>query len=1033
MSRGPRPPVPDLIPISALRESPILKRLHSGAPCNSDSEVMGEQRSRRPGKQPAIDLIDTARSRGLSTAPRARKTRPERHRKSDRRREHKGSRKRSSSKHRLREVPTSPERPANPRVNPIFVWVRQEDSHIVEVKCEDYDKRNRILLTKTAQGWRAIPRTETLVPTLKEADDKARHRKSRKSHRAKRKSTAVQVDEDQVKAASPTWTSPVNVESHLPSHTIHVTRKRSLSPEESHSVSSEVQSVNSAVDASAQEPIQKCSASKMYDVSPLDNLLAVAELEFNQQIRTGEWKESDERPESVTSHSSQKSQDDMKDENKDYIENMEQLNSFIENYSDCHPDNPEAIEDFSEMNKSTDECDYNDDDGDNLAMDDILSRLEQSLRSPDGLSADLTNIVEEVCEESLQNPTVENKETEKPPAEPTETIQELPTDLSMSKKDETDQPTDLSMPKTKIMSPPRPMSPRPPSHSSETIQSPQPSGIPAIPPSPDTFNNNTIKSKTGYLETLLTSQKPSEPEITTSHKEPLDLGKNRESASPTVTCSEEIKSNEPLTKKLKMEDATLKKLLISEKPEKTDETGTPKLLELLRPEAEPTTQLKQILSNTNLNVPDPMLVPKDRLSSILSSPGKEIPKLLKERPELRLPEALSFPHLLQDPDILVITLSQLQTIIEKQSQPLPLSEVCAKNNEATEKIVEVPKTKGKTQEKSDGERSGKAGKINGLASDIDAATNAAFNQMMWLPYLNQLELATLGLGSNPDFFKMLSSVLPTYPGQLPEINPMFNRFQHAPTQALVPPSPYSSPMEVSLWQEAMAQANLAKNKNPYDFHNKNAYRDYIEKLNPGNPGPKKPNHPPKPANKSNFYPPVSNPYLTSNSYQQNNLRHNLQIPQYNPILQRNLLEMNKMNFLNSSKPPENKPKYHQNENRKYSAQQSKKQPENNSSASKHKVMCKPLSNLTYPQEAVVKKVPETTKPSGGSGAGVQPIDLSGSTALGNKLKVKQHLIDPQNGPVFLKHDDVPEVGSTTASIEEMQDAQKHLWHPLFGK
>lgn len=1006
---------------------------------------MGEQRSRRPGKQPAIDLIDTAQSRGLSTAPRARKTRPERHRKSDRRREHKGSRKRSSSKHRQREVPTSPERPANPRVNPIFVWVRQEDSHIVEVKCEDYDKRNRILLTKTAQGWRAIPRTETLVPTLKEADDKARHRKSRKSHRAKRKSTAVQVDEDQVKAASPTWSSPVNVESHLPSHTIHVTRKRSLSPEETHSVSSEVQSVNSAVDASAQEPIQKCSASKMYDVSPLDNLLAVAELEFNQQIRTGEWKESDERPESVVSHTSQKSQEDVKEENKDYIENMEQLNSFIENYSDCHPDNQETIEDFPEMNKSTDECDYNDDDGDNLAMDDILSRLEQSLRSPDVLSADLTNIVEEVCEESHENPTVESKETEKPPAKPTETIQELPTDLSMSKKDETDQPTDLSMPKTKIMSPPRPLSPRPPSHSSETIQSPQPSGIPAIPPSPDTFNNNTIKSKTGYLETLLTTtQKPNELEITTSHKEPLDLGKNRESASPTVTCSEEIKSNEPLTKKLKMEDATLKKLLVSEKPEKPDGTETPKLLELLRPEADPTTQLKHILSNSNLNVPDPMLVPKDRLSSILSSPGKEIPKLLKERPELRLPEALSFPHLLQDPDILVITLSQLQTIIEKQSQPLPLNEVCAKSNETTEKVVEVPKTKGKPPEKSEGERSGKVGKINGLASDIDAATNAAFNQMMWLPYLNQLELATLGLGSNPDFFKMLSSVLPTYPGQLPDINPMFNRFQHAPTQALVPPSPYSSPMEVSLWQEAMAQASLAKNKNPYDFHNKNTYRDYIEKLNTGNSGLKKTNHPQKPPSKSSYYPPVSNPYLTSNTYQQNNLRHNLQIPQYNPILQRNLMEMNKMNFLNSnSKQPENKPKHHQNENRKYGAQQSKKQSENNSSsaASKHKVMCKPLSNLTYPQEPVVKKVPETTRPSGGSGGGgsgaggggVQPIDLSGSTALGNKLKVKQHLIDPQNGPVFLKHDDVPEVGSTTASIEEMQDAQKHLWHPLFGK
>lgn len=46
-----------------------------------------------------------------------------------------------------------------PKVNPIFLWTSQREQEIVEVRCEDYDKWNRIKLRKTAQGWRSIPRT----------------------------------------------------------------------------------------------------------------------------------------------------------------------------------------------------------------------------------------------------------------------------------------------------------------------------------------------------------------------------------------------------------------------------------------------------------------------------------------------------------------------------------------------------------------------------------------------------------------------------------------------------------------------------------------------------------------------------------------------------------------------------------------------------------------------------------------------------------------------------------------------------------
>ncbi|RZB40105.1 hypothetical protein BDFB_005157, partial [Asbolus verrucosus] len=679
MSSGPLPPVPDLIPIALLKSPP--GRARERAPC---AEVMGEQRPRRTGSQPS-ELIDSAQSRGPSAAPRApqsRKARSERHRKSDRRREHrKPARTRSGSKHSSKSrdpstPPSSPERPANPRVNPIFVWVRQEDTRIVDVKCEDYDKRNRILLTKTAQGWRAIPRTETLVPTLKEAADGHHHhhhhhhrnRKSRKS-KVRRRSAAVQVDsdiqdlEDDDRPPSPTWTSPVNVESHLPSHKIHVPKK-CPSPTDS-------PSVNTIVIDSAQTQSEKCSAAKICDVSPLDNLLAVAEFEFNQHMQSGEWNKTEDGRE--------KSYDDINDDQKEFIDNMEQLNNLIESCSKNDSKTPDNS-DFDNQEPKTEECDYTEDDDNNLAMDDILSRLEQSLRSPEcpeitdvlndcssNYETKIEDIKETECYPSdinennyksvpeLENYFNENKTTEEKHPETSEnnptttqepsedvvesstTNEDEPTDLSLKPKyddnecnntnDDPEQPTDLTLPKNSTAtSPVRSTTPRPSSQNSEAIQSPQPSGIPAVPPSPDIVSTsaNNCKNKSVFLESLLTttSQKIAlNSEVTIiKQKEPLDLGKCRKSASPTVTCSEEVKNSsgdaEPPNKKFKPEDITLKNLLDiemaksggeSKSVEKVGAPETPRLLELLKTDSgpDPLTQLRQILYDANLNVPDP--------------------------------------------------------------------------------------------------------------------------------------------------------------------------------------------------------------------------------------------------------------------------------------------------------------------------------------------------------------------------------------------------------------------------------------------
>lgn len=1173
MNGGPLPPVPDLIPIAALRKDPTKRqnksekvRQQSCAPNSTRGEVMGEQRSRRTGKQPAVDLIDSVQSRGASAAPQARKARSERHRKSDRRREHKGGRKRSSSKHRSRSSKrSSPER--HPRVNPIFVWVRQEDTHIVDVKCEDYDKRNRILLTKTAQGWRAIPRTETLVPSLKEADDENRHRirKARKSCKVKRKSTAVQVDGDMtdeiidITKDSPSWMTPVNIESHLPSHTIHIPKRRCMSEDRSLEAE-DVSSVNSDVNCSAQTQDVKCSASKSCDVtSPLDNLLAVAELEFNNQIQNDEWDKA-----SVT-EVTEANVECVTEESKEYLDSMTQLNKFIDN---CSSDNRE--EDIRNLHSDFDdqkieECDYNEEEENNTVMDDILSRLEQSLRSPgeyheqseevaecnsseevvskenqikeDDVDTSEKNIEKDVHETVPEsNSYFEQKEAE-PEKEQYSTTnfeepdvlvgsstnidsnEDVPTDLSVSKS-RTDSysadtncddmvPTDLSIPKnTKPLAPLRPLTTPSPSQNSETIQSPQPSGIPAVPPSPDIFHsNNNNKSKSIFLESLLTAanQKVAlNSEVTvTRQKEPLDLGKCRKSASPTVTCSEEVKNSttlgdlEPLAKKFKIEDITLKTLLDPEllktirneeaKSKNNPAPETPRLLELLTSDAEidALTQLKQVLADTSLKVPDPMLVPKDRLSLILSSPAKEIPILLKQRPELRLPEALAYPHLLQDPDILVITLSQLQTIIQKQCQPIPIKNIKNaernedKSNENKEtakrdssksvnsnshsklKMNEEERVKSVEHNKKDGQP---RASINELANDIDAATNAAFNQMMWLPYLNQLEAAAATFGNSPDFMKMLSNMFPMYSGQAPDMSHLFNtRIPPSLGFPLQPPVNYN-PLEYSMWQEAIMQANMLRPKNPFEaFGQKNNYRECLDRAKmvgvskKQNVSQKLPQMPDKfnPMQNAFYMPNMHSPQSMQNSFSNlpgaytqhgNAGGQNVQIPPYNPLLNhQNSIQERKASNQQPYTSKNQYPKFDQVQMNKllasshlYSQHRSQGQQQQqinfkpDAASHRAKIQNKSVSMGNHHRSAhnkdVTRKYEESSKQS------TQPIDLSGSTSsCGGKLKVRQHLIDQVNTPKLLKHDDAPEVGSTTASIEEMQESQKHLWHPLFGK
>ncbi|XP_026327737.1 uncharacterized protein LOC113236020 isoform X2 [Hyposmocoma kahamanoa] len=427
-------------------------------------------------------------------------------------------------------------------------------------------------------------------------------------------------------------------------------------------------------------------------------------------------------------------------------------------------------------------------------------------------------------------------------AETTNTIEDNISD----KSDE--QPKDLTVHRrmlTPHASPRRIDIPRAPSRESDAMQSPQPSGIPAVPSSPEIFTMPPTKIKnTLFLETLLSSSSPkmytSEVTITKQQCEPLNLGKHRKSASPTVSsCSDEMKKinkefGEPPEKKTKSVESTTEeedtvKIAVSENKDNRSERQR-------GDDASPLKQFQVLKMCPNFNIPDPLLVPKDKLDMIIDAPAREIPALLIQRPELRLPQAFSFPALLQDPSIRVVSLSQLENMIANKTHEHSTSqhpkEVLEKEPKETNKSVSTTtKTPTSTTNTSSTENAKgretptSANKyknqpkpipsMDALAGDIDAATSAALNQMLWLPYLSQLE-AMAACSQNMDFLKALSSSGYSGPNY-PELSQMFNhpgRFMSPAGFPMMPPMDYDNRMQFAMWQEAMKHANASGSHKP---------------------------------------------------------------------------------------------------------------------------------------------------------------------------------------------------------------------------
>ncbi|XP_031616932.1 probable serine/threonine-protein kinase DDB_G0282963 [Contarinia nasturtii] len=460
-------------------------------------------------------------------------------------------------------------------------------------------------------------------------------------------------------------------------------------------------------------------------------------------------------------------------------------------------------------------------------------------------------------------------------------------------------PKDLSFKKTKEISAGlRIASPRTISRGSDAIQSPQPSGLPAVPPSPDIIMalHQHRKQNSLFLDISSPSPKPSEANVLhsksdffdlsspipkddndnnsssntnitsnsntninnnnnnnsrsilkrTLQREPLDLGhKHRKSASPTISCSEEVQrlsamaNGEPLARRIKTEHRTDNNSLLAAAAATATSKDTSQSSASAK-DPDPLTQLRLLINNPEWKLPDPILVPKNRLNAVLASPAREIPLLLTTRPELRLPEAFAYPSILQDPDILVISFAQLETIIRKQSEFMkdadPNRNLTSNNNKHstaatsssqqtkstsnqrdhqhsnqhhkdrkhTEKLPETiqsshdKNTMKATSARTETTAVSPAGNPTTLANDINSATLEALNQMIWLPYLSQLSQ----MGQiTPELLKAMSmSNLPMQPNAFAAAGAAAAT-QFGLSNAL--PN-LNNPLELAMWQEATA-------------------------------------------------------------------------------------------------------------------------------------------------------------------------------------------------------------------------------------
>ncbi|XP_065199500.1 uncharacterized protein LOC135831149 isoform X2 [Planococcus citri] len=119
--------------------------------CTEEEKAARRRRTRRSSHRRSTSCSTVSPSSSYSKSTKRKRKKKHKH-------HHRHRSNRANDSYQPEPATTTP----TPKVNPIFVWIKQDDTRIVQVLCEDYDRRNRIRLTKTSNGWRSIPLTETL-------------------------------------------------------------------------------------------------------------------------------------------------------------------------------------------------------------------------------------------------------------------------------------------------------------------------------------------------------------------------------------------------------------------------------------------------------------------------------------------------------------------------------------------------------------------------------------------------------------------------------------------------------------------------------------------------------------------------------------------------------------------------------------------------------------------------------------------------------------------------------------------------------
>uniref|UniRef100_A0A1B6CZ27 Uncharacterized protein n=1 Tax=Clastoptera arizonana TaxID=38151 RepID=A0A1B6CZ27_9HEMI len=972
--------------------------------------------------QREVDELEELRSREEIDRDRSRERGKSRHRKADnpkkavrRKRERssdkKKSRRRSTScsttssacsadyprKHRRKHKHhrRSHDEPS-PRVNPIFLWVKQDDTKIVEVLCEDYDKRNRIRLTKTAQGWRAIPRTERLASALS----------SRSSL-------------DISSPTPPPLVNPEDVKQEIKSEEIPIHTKEEINKSENESICVLDHNENCDIDFNKKEMKSQ----------PL-SLETECKVEYNMELDNVNYENKNEdRLESDISNTVTRECDEKCHE--DLIEELEEVdNKIVDDIDDVYTFVP-TPKTCPETNIP--ECSKNEDTFD----DDMFANDVEECTEDDFEMEELENVLNQTVER-LTSPT--------------------PLDLVVEHKPEALNTTKVEENFKKVTS------------LNEIWRIPEETTVKqtTIP-----INAKTLpevqpahqQKKTKFLESILSGPPQKCHPIVEKREfnlqdEPLDLGMSRKSASPTVSSSDNRKipqpdTQEPVVKKMKVEEITLKAILKSKDSPKTkynkgkdpledhqavDSTTKSRLLELLTSEsslddnkADPLTQLKEVLSDPELVVPDPLLVPRARLSALIANPAKEIPRLLSQKSE-----TYSYPRLLTDPDLLVVSLAHLQTLLQSTGKD--------------EDLIRYQHAQYLQQH------------LKQEQSTLDTATANALNQMLWLPYLSQLETAAMACGNNQDFLAMLNLVFPPSGyGQnpyMPPTSPALNGYD------------YKNQLEfqqtLAMWQEAMLHAGQP-NQTPGVNNNMSKLQQEV-KYNPKLYNQQQ--HPVKHHDVVKHTSARTSPIAMN--YQQQRHRSatnqqqylgleslvNRQAPQgssYRPhAYQRSQSYNHDYTAYRPSSaqphlpPPKTEPlrppsigttlehKSHKhNPNPTCKSMLSKQnQHYNVKSVNKnHQLPVDMYKFVNIPQLKHAETHHKDVSVHSAQKAPASVVDLSGKKEVEvPKLKVKQHLIDPNARPRLLKFEDPPEVGSTTGSLPTpgLDETHPHLWHPLFS-